>query len=83
MPYCSWALKAQRLLILANQEGEIRRNTVQRSSPYLGKNHHKERPGRVAQCVGPKFEPQYCKKKTKKDTLLTPDLTVESKSSDL
>jgi hypothetical protein len=29
----------------------------------LKKTHHKKRAGGVAQGVGPKFKPQYCKKK--------------------
>jgi hypothetical protein len=33
--------------------------------PYLDKNHHKKRAGRVAQGGGPEFKPQYWGKKKK------------------
>jgi hypothetical protein len=33
--------------------------------PYLENTHHKKRAGGVAQGIGPKFKPQYCKKKKK------------------
>jgi hypothetical protein len=56
-------------VILATQEAEIRRIVVQ-SQPrqivcetLFRKYSSQKRAGRVAQGVGPEFEPQYCKKK--------------------
>jgi hypothetical protein len=49
-------------VILATQEAEIRRTTVQSQPglvrPYLEKTQHKKRDGGVAQGVGPEFKPQ-------------------------
>jgi hypothetical protein len=59
-------------VILATQEAEIRRITVQSQlgkwfvKPYLEKKHHKKRAGGVAQGIGPEFKPQY--HKTNKQT---------------
>jgi hypothetical protein len=58
-------------VILATQEAEIRRITVQSQPKQVvhatlsQKTLHKNRTGRVAQGEGPEFKPQYYKKKKK------------------
>jgi hypothetical protein len=62
-------------VILAIQEAEIRRITVQSqprqivcetlSQKHPSYMHQKKKTGGVAQGVGPEFKPQYCKKKFK------------------
>jgi hypothetical protein len=56
-------------VILATQEAEIKRITVQsqpRQTETLSqKIPSQKRAGRVVQDVGPEFKPQYCKKKKK------------------
>jgi hypothetical protein len=68
---CQWLTP----LILATQEAEIRRITIQSQPRQIvhktlsGKNpsHIKKRAGGVASGVGPKFKPQYYKTKLKKE----------------
>jgi hypothetical protein len=54
-------------VILATQEAQIRRITIPSQPGKIvletlsQKTHHKKRAGGVAQGVGPKFKPQYCK----------------------
>jgi hypothetical protein len=57
---------------LATQEAEVRRVEVQSQPGQIvhktlsrEKTQHKNRAGGVAQGEGPKFKPQYCKKKKK------------------
>jgi hypothetical protein len=60
--------------ILATQEAEIKSGASWFETspgkkfvrPYLAKTQHKKRAGGVAQGEGPKFKPQYSKKKKKK-----------------
>jgi hypothetical protein len=64
------------LVILATQEAEIRRITVQsqpgqRVHKTLSPNTlYKNRAGGVAQGEGPEFKPQYSKKKKKKECVV-------------
>jgi hypothetical protein len=59
------------LVILATQEEQIRRITVQSQPGQIvcetlsQKNPSQKRAGGVAQGEGPEFKPQYCKKKKK------------------
>jgi hypothetical protein len=59
-------------VILATQEAEIRKITVQRQSKQIvhetlsQKNPLQKKAGGVAQGVGPEFKFQYCKKQKKK-----------------
>jgi hypothetical protein len=59
-------------IILATQEAEVRRITVQSqpgqivSKMLSRKNPSQKRAGGIAQGVGPEFKPQYCKN-TKKE----------------
>jgi hypothetical protein len=59
-------------IILATPEAEIRRITVWGQPRQIvretlsRKNPSQKRAGGVAQSVGPKFKPQYCKKEKKK-----------------
>jgi hypothetical protein len=59
-------------VILATQEAEIRRITVQSQSRQIvspdpiSKTLHKNKTGGVAQGEGPEFKSQYCKKKISK-----------------
>jgi hypothetical protein len=61
------------LVILATQEEQIRRITVQSQPGQIvcetlsQKNPSQKRAGGVAQGEGPEFKPQYCKKKKKRD----------------
>jgi hypothetical protein len=56
-------------VILATQEAEIRRITVQSQTGQIAhetisqKKNHKKRDGGVAQGLGPEFKPQYLGKK--------------------
>jgi hypothetical protein len=64
-------------VILATQEAEIRRTTVQSQHRQIvcetlpQKHPSQKRAGGVAQGVGPELKPQYCKKKKKKVFMLS------------
>jgi hypothetical protein len=65
-------------VILATQEAEIRRTTVQSQSgktvleTLSGNTLHKNRAGGVTQGEGPEFKPQYCNNNNNKKLLLHP-----------
>jgi hypothetical protein len=65
----SWALWLLSV-ILATQEAEIRRITIQSLSGQI-KTLHKNRAGGVAQGEGPEFKPQYRKQNKKPGRFIT------------
>jgi hypothetical protein len=67
-------------IILATQEAEIRRITIQSQpgkvvqEPLSRKKTHQKRAGGVAQGVGPEFKPQYQKKLKKNQFLVSSNI---------
>jgi hypothetical protein len=78
----SWALVAHtcNLSYSGGKDQEDHSSKPARAIVLSRKTFHRNRAGGMAQCEGPEFKPQYCKKTKTAATKKTPTLFMEAKN---